>query len=117
MFFTKNGVRVRSKSELVIAERFEIMGIPFRYECAVSVEWQHWFPDFLVMNSRTGQEYYWEHFGLMSDASYCLNALRKIETFAKQGIIQGKNLIITMENDRHPLNTEYVDALINAYLV
>lgn len=118
---TLNEERVRSKSELIIADRLKFAGIPYIYEGKLVFKdktdiLEVWFPDFQMFNIRTGEKYYWEHFGLMDNPEYCASCQFKLEAYAKQGIVIGKNLIITMECSTHILNTEYVDRLINEFL-
>lgn len=115
---TKAGTRVRSKSELIIAERLETYGIPYKYECAIFVgDKDVWFPDFTVLNKRTGQQYLWEHFGMLDNPDYCASAQYKIEKYAKEGFIQGKTLIVTTESSMHSLNTKYIDTIIEQILL
>lgn len=119
---TQNGERVRSKSELIIADRLKAAGIPYFYEGQFTFiddeigDFVTWFPDFQVFNIKTGQKYFWEHFGLLDNADYCLSFQYKLETYAKQGIFPGKNLIISTETSAGSLNTDYIDSLINEYL-
>ena len=40
-----------------------------------------------------------------------------MEQFAKQGIIMGKNLIVSLECGDRPLSTEYVDSVIKTLLL
>lgn len=63
------------------------------------------------------QQYYWEHFGKMSDSDYFSIAQWKLETYAKQGLFLGKNLLFTFECEERPLSIEFVDTLINEYLL
>jgi len=68
--------KVRSKSEVIIADRLFINAIPYEYERGLIVKIPKtaecpetemvWNPDFRVLNVRTGKEYIWEHFGRMS---------------------------------------------------
>lgn len=118
MFKTKGGEIVRSKSELIIADRLKAAGIPYHYEYPVNVakRWVY-YPDFTALNVRTGEIYYWEHFGLMDNPSYCEKALAKIENYAAGGITQGNNLIVSMESEKHQLNTQYIDRMISLYLL
>lgn len=119
---TLNGERVRSKSELIIADRLKIAGIPYVYEAKQLLvdeeagDYEVWFPDFQTFNAKTGEKYYWEHFGMMDNPDYCASSQFKLETYAKYGIIQGKNLIVTTESSKHSLNTDYIDCLINQFL-
>lgn len=121
-YVTLNGERVRSKSELIIADRLKVAGIPYYYEghhLLIDEEtdaWDVWYPDFHVLNSKTGQLFFWEHFGMMDNPDYCASTLYKLETYAKHGLVMGKNLIVTLESSKHPLNTEYVDKIIKTFL-
>lgn len=121
-YTTLKGERVRSKSEVILADRFKDAGIPYYYEGKYIFEdkdthdFETWFPDFQVLNPRTGELFFWEHFGLMDDPDYCASCQFKLETYAKHGIFVGKNLIVTMESSKHPLNVAYIDTLIEEYL-
>lgn len=113
------GEYVRSKSEVIIADRLTYYGVPYVYETTTMLgEWEEFRkPDFLILNKRTRKEYYWEHLGMMGDPKYAASNQRKIEKFAKNGIVVGKNLILSFECSERPLSTEYVDRMIKEMLV
>ena len=116
--YTMRGEHVRSKSEILIADRLYCRGVPYHYELAFSpnegVSIRH--PDFTVLNTRTLEEFYWEHLGKMDDPRYSVTAKEKVEWFAAYGIVPGRRLIVTFETSTSPLNTKYVDKLIELYL-
>lgn len=115
--YTGKGEHVRSKSEVIIADRLHVKGIPYHYEPIFRIDENDYLvPDFIILNKRTRKEFLWEHFGMMEKPEYCLVALSKIETYAREGYIFGKNLICTFESKNHPLNFKYVDMLIEEYL-
>lgn len=115
-FFTSTGVRVRSKSEVIIAEALYRAGIPFRYEYPISVKgWRTLYPDFTCLNTTSREEIIWEHFGLMGDPDYTENAIQKISHYAASGYILGKNLIVTFESGNTPLSVKQVQAYIKAF--
>ncbi len=119
---TANGESVRSKSEVIIADTLHRMGIPYRYEFPLKIkksltETRTFYPDFLCLNLRTRQEFYWEHFGLMDEAEYSTNAVGKINLYAANGIILGQNLIISMEAKNCELDTEYLEKIIQKFLI
>lgn len=114
---TKKGELVRSKSELIIANKLYDAGLPYHYETIFRTEQFIANPDFFILNPRTRKVFYWEHFGLMSKQDYLEDALYKIEGYAKYGVIQGDNLIVTYESVDHQLSTEYVDQLIERFLI
>lgn len=120
-FLTKGGEKVRSKSELIIADKLFDAGVPYSYELATvlgdAIGMMRVSPDFTVLNKRTGKIYYWEHFGMMDNKEYTDETLYKLENYASCGVFPGKNLITTFESSVHPLNTEYIDRVIKEYLL
>lgn len=115
MLFTDRGVQVRSKSELIIAEKLEQLDIPYRYEPALILGDRTIYPDFLILNVRFRKEIYWEHLGMMDDPVYNEDALRKIKLYEKQGLFPGESLILTHETRRQPLDVALVNTLIRKY--
>ena len=114
----RNGLRVRSKTEEIIVNIFEDLRIPYIFEYPITVEDERLYPDFLVLNVRTGKEYVYEHFGRLDDEDYVDKSfLRKIELYAKKGIISGKNLVMTFESRKHPLNEEYLMHFIKEHFL
>ncbi len=114
---TLKGDIVRSKSEILIADRLYTAKIPYHYEKRLELNGgaTYRLPDFTILHPYTLETYYWEHLGLMHDEEYRQKAKDKIELYALNGIIQGKNLIITFEAGNCQLNTWYVDKLIEQY--
>lgn len=110
-----SGNCVRTKSEMMIDMFLHINKIPFRYECALQLGEITIYPDFTVKHPRTGEIYYWEHFGMMDNSNYCKNACSKLELYSSHGIIPSVNLIMTFETQEHPLNAHVIEDLINHY--
>lgn len=107
--FSANGLRVRSKSEAIIADILSDASIPFRYEFPVNIRSMGTIhPDFYCINPRTRKEFIWEHFGMMSDSNYAENAIGKIFLYAKAGWTLGSNLLATFESAAQPLNSKAV---------
>jgi len=117
-FITLKNERVRSKSEVIIADLLYVKKIPYHYEYPVKLKSGiTFYPDFLCLNTRTRQEFYWEHCGKMTDFEYCSNLLRRISEYNKNGIILGENLLLTMESAQYPLDTKDVGRLIDSILL
>lgn len=114
---TSFGLKVRSKSEVMIAEALHAKKIPFRYEEPIKLKGHgivH--PDFLCLNRRTLKEVVWEHFGLMDEAEYADNAVEKIKHYQQNGFVQGKNFFCTLETKKHPLDMKQIMHDIDSYL-
>ena len=117
-FYTTNGERVRSKSEVIIANALERMGVPYRYEYPV------WIPgmgrvyaDFTCLNVRQRKEMIWEHFGMMTKEKYAEKTVDKQISYMMNGLTLGQNFISTFETTGRPLNTRYVEQVIRRYLL
>ena len=116
-FYTEKGERVRSKSELIIANLLHKENIPYRYECPLYLRnFGKVHPDFTVLNLRTRKEYYWEHLGLMDEPSYAERSLRKISAYEEQGFFLGETLIITYETAKYPLDQKQLQRVIQRFL-
>lgn len=109
--------RVRSKSELTIANSLFKYGIPYRYECPLTLQNGYIIhPDFTVLNVRKRQVFYWEHRGMMDDPDYATHTVFRMKSYMNEGIILGKNLIITEETSANPLGTNEIETIIKTFL-
>lgn len=116
-YYTAKNERVRSKSEWMIANLLRENGIPYRYEYPIVLKGLgQVHPDFMVLNTRTRKEYYWEHFGMMDDREYLEKALHKINMYEQNSIYVGEGLIVTYETATCTLNPKTVINKIERYL-
>lgn len=116
--YTKHNERVRSKSELLIANALNDYHIPYRYECACFLKgYGYVYPDFTALNVRKRKEFLWEHMGMMDDMNYMQKALRKISLYEKNGFYPGDKLIITHETSTQPLGSKLINDLIQTFLL
>ncbi len=105
IFDTNRGEKVRSKSEAILADMFYELGIPYRYEQALHMKGGGArYPDFTLLKVSTREEYYLEHFGLLSNEEYRAECLKKLNEYRRNGIYLGKNLLITYESNECPLD-------------
>ncbi len=117
-FLTIRGEKVRSKSEKILADMFEKLGVPYSYEPQVRInDGKYLYPDFALLNVRTRKTVYWEHFGLASDGEYAKSALSKLELYEQAGLELGTDLIVSMEFAKMPLNIKQITGKINKYLL
>ena len=127
---TAHGERVRSKSEVIIADTLLRYNIPYRYEFPITLKRINpddirrdfgssitLHPDFLCLNTRTRTEFFWEHFGLMDSTEYSKNAAGKLRLYTENGILAGRNLIITMETQTEPPSIKALEKLIEEFLL
>lgn len=118
VILTNAGVRVRSKSEKIIADYLEYTGIAYKYECPINLRpFGNVYPDFTILSPKNGQEIYWEHEGMMDNPEYARSAIQKIELYEKNGIYPGEKLILTFETSTAIINSELIKSLVKRYLL
>lgn len=119
-YYTIQGERVRSKSEKIIADELYRRGVPYKYE--LPLELRTWnrkiivYPDFTVLNKRTGKKWILEHFGMMDNVGYFETTIQKLDTYEKNDILLGRDLILLHETSTSPLDTKVLEKYINEYL-
>jgi len=111
-FITKCGVKVKSKSELIIADNLYYNNIPYKYERPMKLKGIVVHPDFTILNTKTRREVIWEHFGMMDNPEYAQTAVRKKQDYNFEGYFEGDNLIITMETKNAQLNSKQIEMII-----
>ena len=68
---TERGDLVRSKSELVIADKLHARGIDYAYEQPLVLpNGRIRYPDFTIADHARGVSFYWEHLGMLDDPRY-----------------------------------------------
>ncbi len=68
---TERGDLVRSKSELVIADKLHARGIDYAYEQPLVLSnGRTRYPDFTIADYARGVTFYWEHLGMLDDPGY-----------------------------------------------
>ena len=114
--YSSQGERVRSKSEMLIANRLRERNIPYKYEYKLVLPNQKvYHPDFTILNVRLRKIIYYEHFGKMDDAGYVNRNLKRLQDFRNNGIILGDNLFLTFETELSPFNLKDLDILIDRW--
>lgn len=116
-YYTDKNERVRSKSELLIANMLNKYGVPYRYEYPMRVGYLVRYPDFYVLNKRTREEFVWEHLGMMDDSVYLAKNMNKLNEYLKAGYVVSDKLLLTMESRNVPLSISGVKALIEKKLM
>ena len=113
--YTLRGERVRSKSEVMIANVLSQAGLDYRYEYPVMLGSQIVYSDFTVLRMTDRKEIRWEHAGMIDDLDYRNEFLGKIALYEENGLFPGEGLIVTMETQKRPLNIRDVQRVVNHY--
>ncbi len=117
-YYTAKGERVRSKSEILIADSLFRHGVPYLCEYPVYDNGVIFAaPDFKCLNVRLRKEYYWEHLGKLGDQDYVNRNANKFEKYTLSKDFDESSLILTFETETHPLNTKVIEEKICRYLL
>lgn len=117
---TEQGDLVRSKSEVIIANilyhnREDIL---YKYEYPLTlivngIE-KTFYPDFTIINKHTGKITYWEHAGRMDDPYYTGDFVKKMNTYVSNGLLPGRDVILTFETQGNSLDIGVVKRLVKS---
>ena len=109
---TKYGVRVRSKSEMIIGNLLEINNIRYIYELELKLGELSFHPDLTIMRKYDNKLIFWEHCG-MDTEEYLKRHEEKLKKYKAYGISEDSNLIVTYEKD---LAENNIENIINKFL-
>lgn len=119
MHVTSKGDAVRSKSEVIIADKLSRFGLAYQYEQPLQLAGTTKYPDFTIEDDDAGVTYYWEHCGMLMDPTYAERWEKKKAWYRAQGILPhteggGKKgtLIVTEDDERGGFNSAAIDKLI-----
>ena len=87
----------RSKSEMLIAQILDMLGLEYKYEPVVMINGEEKWPDFAVYCPETGRFFFIEHLGMMDKMGYRMENLEKMEKYENAGIRNGVDILYTTE--------------------
>jgi hypothetical protein len=114
---TARGERVRSKSEVILADKLHHYGLTYDYECAfVGADGKRRWPDFTIEDAGSGVKVLWEHLGMLSVPGYRESWERKRTWYAANGVLSsgGPNgtLVVSEDSEGGGIDSAALDAQI-----
>ncbi len=115
---TEQGEVVRSKSEVIIANMLNQhkADILYKYERPLELQVdgkvKMIYPDFTVLNIRTGKIVYWEHAGRMDDPYYANEFVKKMNTYMANDLLPGRDVVLTFESSENVLDIAVVKKVV-----
>ena len=116
---TARGEKVRSKSEVLIADCLFEYKLAYKPESPLRLKKSNKtiYPDFTIIHPESLKEIYWEHFGMMDNPEYAREATAKINALSQEGLFIGENLICTFETSDLPLTRGTIETYIKKYFL
>lgn len=112
---TMRGEMVRSKSEVIIANRLYDNHVDYEYEKELRLDGILKIPDFTIDDPESGELIYWEHCGMMSDPKYREKWEAKKIFYERHGIVEGENLIVTYDDENGGVDSQVIQKYIDQY--
>jgi hypothetical protein len=121
---TRRGELVRSKSEVIVADRLADKNLEYVYEKELVIERTSKFPDFTIEDAETGTTFYWEHLGMLHDPDYRQRWEKKLQWYKDHGIESyedggGSNgtLIVTRDNEQGGISSQEIESVIRKVIL
>lgn len=112
---TRRGELVRSKSEVIVANMLDTLDLSYEYEkqlVSPHDESDYRLPDFTVYHQ--GEEYYWEHLGLLNDPTYQKDWERKKEWYEETGYAE--RLIVSRDDIEGAIDAQEIEELAKEHI-
>ena len=121
---TRKGELVRSKSEVIVADRLADLNVDYAYEKELAIDGVSKFPDFMIEDAETGVTFYWEHCGLLHDPDYRSRWERKLRWYREHGIVPYQEgggargtLIVTADSEGGGISSQEIEAIIRKVIL
>ena len=112
---TSRGQKVRSISELLIAEALYKYSIPFHYEEELEADGKIFAPDF-TFEGMNQNMFYLDYFGMMDNPKYAKRNFIKLDDYYDIGLIPGDNLIVVFDS-KGIMNAGMIEAIIKNEII
>lgn len=106
------GFWARSKSEVLVTGEYDRQGIFYRYDEVLEIDGKYVSPDIRGVRA-DGCFIYHEHLGLQDDG-YTADTIRKLILYRRAGIVLGKNLFVTFDDEYGGISMDLLRASIDA---
>jgi ATP-dependent exoDNAse (exonuclease V) alpha subunit len=120
---TERGEMVRSKSEVIIADHLAHRGVEYAYEQSLTIDGVTKYPDFTIEDMESGENFYWEHCGMLHVPSYRRRWEDKLAWYRTNGILpheEGRGsrgtLIITRDEANGSIDSSRITQVLEQVL-
>ena len=111
-----DGILMRSKGEVIIAQHLDKLGIERIYEPCVWAN-RYIYPDFAIYIPEIDKVILIEYMGALSDHKYLPSAGEKFKTLVSFGFVIGRDVILISETENTAADLELLEILINAAII
>ncbi|HET6445162.1 MAG TPA: AAA family ATPase [candidate division Zixibacteria bacterium] len=116
---TERGEAVRSKSEVIIADKLYHWKLDYHYEAPLEIDGVVKYPDFTIEDDDIGITYFWEHCGMLQDPAYEKRWKKKLEWYRshdikprQEDVKARRQLIVTEDKPDGGIDSQMIAELI-----
>jgi ATP-dependent exoDNAse (exonuclease V) alpha subunit len=121
---TLRGEAVRSKSEVIIADRLASHNIDYSYEKELTMGGLTRSPDFTIEDADSGITYFWEHCGLLHKPDYEARWQAKLAWYRNNGVLPHSEgggsrgtLIITRDQENGGISSQEIEQIVTQVIL
>jgi len=111
-----NGILMRTKSEVLLAQLLDRLGLEYAYESCADIGGEI-YPDFTVYIPEIDKVFFIEYMGALSNPKYLYKAGERFKRYIEEGYIPGRDVIFICETDDQALDTQLIASQINALIM
>jgi hypothetical protein len=117
-----NGEAMRSKSEVIIADRLQALRVDYDYELPLTLDHVTRYPDFTINDQESGRVFYWEHCGMVGNNEYDERWERKQKWYRDGGVLPveeggGPNGALIVTKETPGISSPDVESLIRKFIL
>ena len=117
--YVHNGIRMRSRGKVVIAQVLDSLGLQYKYEIKLGIDGDWYYPDFTVFLPEFDRCFLIEFLGMVDDKNYAVKNGMKIGLYMNAGLIINEDILL-LSGTRNSMPdaesiTEDIVALIKKY--
>lgn len=116
---TARGEMVRSKSEVIIADHLASKGVEYGYEQSLTLDGVTKYPDFTIEDAESGENFYWEHCGMLHVPNYRRRWEEKLAWYRAHGILPHEEgggsigtLIVSRDEPNGSIDSAHIKRII-----
>lgn len=94
VYYVNNGIRMRSRGEVVIAQVLDSLGLKYKYEIKMGIDGDWYYPDFTVFLPEFERCFLIEFLGMVDDRNYAVKNGMKIGLYMNAGLVVNEDVLI-----------------------
>lgn len=110
--YIHKGIDMRSRGEMMVAECLDLLGLPYKYEPALQLGDEVFYPDFIVYIEALDCCIIIEFLGMTDDYEYVMDLVGKIAKYARHDVFINRDLLLIAGTVDYMPSSDYIKGCI-----